>query len=93
MLLQIKDIYESFWSDIINVLINVWSLDKDTSDDNLPLIHATLRLCATLRGLTTKEPNEDLLEYWTEKETVMMDGLISLVKYQASKSSHPPCTC
>ena len=87
MLPQIKDIYESFWSDIINNLIHVWSRDEDTSDDDLPLIHATLRLCATLRALTTQEPNDDLLDYWSEKQALMADGLVNLMKHQAGELS------
>ena len=90
---HIKDIYGSFWLDIINVLILVWSRGKEVSDDDLPLIHATLRLSTALRALTTQESNDDLLNCWSEKKVAMTDGLINLMKHEASKFTRSLCTC
>ena len=80
---KIKDIYGSFWAELIDEIIGTWSRFGELANAELPKIHASLRLHAVLNVLATQDSNEDLSEYWTEKEAAAADGLLGLMVAQS----------
>ena len=53
-----------------------------TKSSPVPFVHASLKLFAQLRSLTTQEdPNDDLVDSWKEKEHAVSEGLLNLLKH------------
>lgn len=76
----IKDVYDSFWEQMIDFIDRALSpLNKFLDDDNIPLLHAILELFASLRTLKSEESNEDLEDAWREKEESFLDRLFNLL--------------
>ncbi|KAK5048652.1 hypothetical protein LTR84_005743 [Exophiala bonariae] len=68
------DIYGDHWEQILDHLSKVWV--NDNQQDNLPLLHASLRLYGRLKTLSNVEDiNEDLSEAWASKKPELEDGL------------------
>ena len=67
LLPQIKDIYGSFWPDIIDAASCVLHLSYIDRDDDLPQLHASLRLLLKLKALASTGSNDDLQDAWIEK--------------------------
>jgi hypothetical protein len=85
---MMSDMYGQHWSDILSALAAAWSdtpeLEKNGAgvDTAIPFIHASLKLYAQLRSLTTvEEPNDDLLDAWKESEQTVANGLVNLLKH------------
>ena len=87
MLPYIKDIYGSLWANLINVMLNEWTQLAAFTDEEIPSVHASLRLCAVLRALATKDSNDDLLDCWAEQQTAVIHGLLDLMKTLSSGCS------
>ena len=85
MLPHIKDVYGSFWADLIDVVLNEWTQMAASMDEEIPSIHASLRLYAVLRELAADDSNDDLLDCWREQQTAIIDGLLSLMKTHSSR--------
>lgn len=53
-----------------------------TDRSPIPYVHASLKLYAQMRKLTTiDEPNDDLIEAWNDAEQPVANGLINLLKH------------
>ncbi|KAL8939013.1 MAG: hypothetical protein Q9216_003587 [Gyalolechia sp. 2 TL-2023] len=89
----LKETYGSFWKDCTAVLMGIWSLHTDMSDETIPLVHASLRLHSTLLRLNSGESNEDLEEALeSSKATELGSGMIHLLQALqgfADKSHQP----
>ena len=81
----VKDIYGSIWKEIIDIIIDGWTGHMNDDGSKISLMHASLRLCSTLRALAIEESNDDLTDSWTEKRSKLSDGLIDIMKLLASK--------
>lgn len=78
---SIRDVYDSFWEQMIDFIKNTLSPPNQfLHDDNIPLLHATLELFASLKVLRLEGSNEDLEDVWTEKEVSLLNGLLDLLK-------------
>ncbi|KAF2083345.1 RING zinc finger protein-like protein [Saccharata proteae CBS 121410] len=84
-----KDIYGSHWTEILGSLTSFWSSEPKTTgesasaafEDDLALIHASLKLYAVLRTLKKEdEANDDLVDAWKEAEPAASSGLVNLLK-------------
>jgi len=75
----VKETYDEFWGQLLALLPQIWSRPVE-SDDGVPLLHASLRLLSTLRGLVAQESNDDLVDSWKENERSISDGLLGLLK-------------
>lgn len=81
LIVPIKDIYDSFWQQMIDFIDETLSLPNEILDDeNIPLLHATLELFTSLKTLKTQESNEDLEDAWREKEESLLNRLLNLLK-------------
>lgn len=75
----IKDIYGSFWGQIVDAVINRWSLLTEQDDSEVPSLHASLRLCATLNKLSGEDANDDLQDIWASERRSLVGGLLALI--------------
>lgn len=75
----IKDIYGSFWGQIVDAVINRWSLLREQDDSEVPSLHASLRLCATLNKLSGEDANDDLQDIWASERRSLVGGLLALI--------------
>lgn len=77
----IKGIYGSHWTDILRFISTVWSQTLLSDDQELPVIHASLRLYAIMRSLVGDDDgNDDLEDAWKESLSVLSESLINLLK-------------
>lgn len=87
MVPYIKDIYGSLWANLVNVMLGEWAQLAAFMDEEIPSVHASLRLCAILHVLAAKDSNDDLVDCWTEQQTAIIDGLLDLMKTLSSRCS------
>ena len=87
---SIKETYDDFWQELLAELPKIWSATSVKSDDAVPLLHASLRLLSTLRGLVSEESNDDLVDCWRENEDTIGDGLLSLLQLLHGNPLIPP---
>lgn len=80
-----RDIYGEHWEQIFNYLVTVWHEERNLEDD-LPLIHASLRLYARLRTLAKgDDSNEDLSDAYKAAGASLERGLLRcLQKFHVS---------
>lgn len=76
---HVRETYDEFWGQLLALLPRCWSRPFE-SDDDVPLLHASLRLLSTIRGLVAQESNDDLVDSWKENEASISDGLLGLLK-------------
>ncbi|KAL2433478.1 E3 ubiquitin-protein ligase listerin [Exophiala dermatitidis] len=76
MLSAARDIYGAHWERIIQCIAAMWHDGNDLTD-NVPLLHASLRLYGRLRSLVASEDcNDDLSDAWKAAEVSLEDGLV-----------------
>lgn len=75
----IKEVFGSHWSSMFSLLKDLWSTPT-TTDDFLPVLHASLRLFACLRSLAANEINEEVSEEWKEARITHPPLLVRLLK-------------
>lgn len=81
LITSIKDVYDGFWEQMIDFIDNTLSPPNHfLDDDNIPILHATLELFASLKTLKTEGSNEDLEDAWKEKEASLLNRLLDLLK-------------
>lgn len=82
----IRDLYGSHWSQILEMLVRLWSSrpstpDVDMEDSRIPLVHSSLKLYSTLKSLTEQDDvNDDLIDAWKEFNRSASAGLIMLLE-------------
>lgn len=86
----LADIYGSHWSDALTFLAEMWSKTTSITDEQLPAIHASLRLYAVLKALVGGDANDDLVDAWQESKEPLSKGLINLLRQAQSKSLDVP---
>ena len=69
----VKEIYGPFWSAILD------QIQKTGAQADLYALHASLRLLSLIRRSYMLESNDDLLDAWTEKKTVVAKSLVNLL--------------
>jgi len=85
----VKEVYESFWQKLIDVIVDGWSTAASGNTSDIPSLHASLKLCATLQALSTdEESNDDLKDSWQEKRSTLVDLLVKVMKLRAGKLPH-----
>jgi hypothetical protein len=72
---HVRELYGSHWADILDILSSLWAQDL-SSDDNLPVLHSSLRLFAQLR-IFVDDSNDDLEDAWKESNKNLSTLLIS----------------
>lgn len=83
----IKDIYGSFWEEIIEIMVGGCSRAVNEHTYDIPFMHASLKLHDIIRRLaTTSVENEDLTEAWANNKAAATESLVGLLKLQASES-------
>ena len=85
----IKGTYESFWLTLIKFAQDVLSVAHAPVDENLPSLHASLRLLMTLHRLSIQESNDDLVDAWNELKESVASSLLSLLSQLQCKSFKP----
>lgn len=99
LLLGIQDMYGEHWSQVLSFLVGIWSqITKQTrkpagEEEDILLIHATLKLYSTLRKLgKSAEPNDDLVDAQNENEEQIYSSLIQLLKsrHEVADEAHQP---
>ncbi|MCJ1260822.1 hypothetical protein MMC22_000685 [Lobaria immixta] len=88
----IKEIYGVFWEELIDLVQRTWALLDKIRDDDIPLLHASLRLFEQLKRLRHQESNDDLQDAWSENQTLLDKGLLKLLLclQDISDESHEP---
>lgn len=76
----IKEIYDNFWARVIELVRESWIFNTQISDDEIPNLHASLRLFSTLKRLSAEESNDDLQDTWTDEKGSLFEGLLGLLK-------------
>jgi E3 ubiquitin-protein ligase listerin len=77
----IREVYDSFWGQMVDFINNALSPPNQVwDDDNISILHATLELLATLEKLMVDESNEDLEDAWMENEKLLIENLFGLLK-------------
>lgn len=74
---MIKNIYGSFWPDLLDIIPQLWS--QNTGDDGIYGIHSSLRTLSLLKRSDVQQSNDDLLDAWTEKKGLVAKGLVELM--------------
>ncbi|KAI9809452.1 MAG: hypothetical protein M1827_006832 [Pycnora praestabilis] len=80
----IRQVYGSHWSETLNFISHMWLDDCTMRDEQLPKIHASLKLYAVLNELLSEESNDDLEDAWKESTGLMAEGMIALLKQPQS---------
>ena len=75
----IKEIYGVHWEELINLVQRTWSLLDKIRDEEIPLLHASLRLFEQLKRLKNQESNDDLQDAWSENGISLNKGLLKLL--------------
>ena len=75
----ISEIYGEHWEEILDVLVRLWEHENDLNDD-LPALHASLRLYIRLRNLEKEVTNDDLVESWEKAFPSLVAGLLHVLK-------------
>ena len=75
----IKDIYGSFWAQIVDAMIKRWSLPIEQDDTGAAPLNASLRFCATLNRLSGENANDDLQDIWISERRSVVGGLLGLI--------------
>ena len=77
VVVAIKNLYGDHWEQILQSLVAVLQNGSDLNED-LPLLHASLRLYGRLRSLAkSDDANEDLAEAWNAGQHSLEDGLLN----------------
>lgn len=80
VLMSTKDIYGDHWSQFLEYIVSLWSNGNDL-DEDLPLLHASLRIYARLRTLAkSDESNEDLVDAWEAAQGPLGEGLLQVLQ-------------
>ena len=77
--MPIKGIYGVFWEELIDLVQRTWSLLDEIGDDEIQLLHASLRLFAQLKLLKHAESNDDIRDALSETKKSMDQGLLKLL--------------
>lgn len=83
---HMQDIYGTHWADILEFLVQLWSsqsyLNQATVwSARLSLIHASLKLCESMRTMMFMEDsNDDLKDSWSESKDGLGRGLINILR-------------
>ncbi|KAI1450465.1 hypothetical protein F5Y02DRAFT_368922 [Annulohypoxylon stygium] len=86
----IKDVYGSYWEKALDFCIYLWTKPiKDSLDNLLPGINASLRLFTTLKSLEGEEPNDDLIDALQSSAERRSAALIELLKLPREKDTQP----
>jgi E3 ubiquitin-protein ligase listerin len=75
----ISEIYGEHWEEILDVLVHLWAHENDLNDD-LPVLHSSLRLYGRLKSLVKGLANEDLVEAWEKAFSSCVTGLLRVLK-------------
>ncbi|KAI9775587.1 MAG: hypothetical protein M1835_005753 [Candelina submexicana] len=62
----LKEIYGSHWADALTYLAEMWAKIASINDEQLPAIHASLKLYAVTKMLVGDDANDDLVDAWQE---------------------------
>ena len=82
----IKDVYGSFWEDIMRFVTDDCSRIGKEKISDVPYMHAILRLYDTFHRLATVyNENEDLIDSWAQIKPVANESLVKLLQFQSSK--------
>lgn len=83
-----RDMYGPHWEQVLELLVATWRREGGLEDD-LPLLHASLRLYARLKSLAgAEEANEDLVESWTAAQHSLEEGLLSCLENFGASSTY-----
>ena len=74
VLAPIKDIYGSFWEDVLEIIKKVF--DGPADDEKVPLLATSLRLLSLLRNQDMLDSNDDLLDSWIASKDIIAKNLI-----------------
>lgn len=75
----ISEIYGEHWETMLDVIVHLWDHENDLEDD-LPALHASLRLYGRLKALAKEDTNEDLVEAWGTASSSLTVGLLRVLK-------------
>lgn len=76
---SVKDIYGSFWAELIELTQRSCSVSYVVGDSDIPFLYAGLRLLMAINGLSIQESNDDLQDAWTDAKVSFQDGLLKLL--------------
>ena len=80
----IKDIYGSFWREIVTMLANgLADLAEGNEDCRLPLVHASLRLFRSLQSLASPDASDDLSDSLADTKEPIMNSMLHALKLQS----------
>lgn len=74
------EIYGSHWEDIFEILSATWR-EIGGSEDGLLVLEPSFRLFACLKSIVeNEESNDDVKDAWSDRKTVLFNGLTSTLK-------------
>lgn len=75
----ISEVYGEHWETMLDVIVHLWDHENDLEDD-LPALHASLRLYGRLKALVKEAANEDLVEAWDRASSSLLAGILRVLK-------------
>ncbi|OCT47255.1 C3HC4 type (RING finger) zinc finger containing protein [Cladophialophora carrionii] len=76
----VKDLYGEHWERMLHGLAAILQ-NRTSLNEDLPVLHASLRLCGRLRTLAKSDgANEDLVEAWEATESSIEEGLLDCLR-------------
>lgn len=85
-LVNIKDVYGSFWTDLFDIIMSIWSWQPDILSAQLPTVYSSMQLFCTLRKLSLEGSNDDLQDVYNERKEQIFDSLLGLLKHQSGET-------
>ncbi|EXJ57641.1 hypothetical protein A1O7_07990 [Cladophialophora yegresii CBS 114405] len=80
IVVAVKDLYGEHWERILQGL-NAILQNRSSLNEDLPILHASLRLLGRLRSLAQSDgANEDLVETWEVTEPSLEEGLLDCLR-------------
>lgn len=75
-----REVFGDHWEQTFQILAGLWRNENDLNED-LPLLHASLRLYGRLRALASSEDaNEDLSDSWNVTQPSLEAGLLNCLE-------------
>lgn len=90
----VKELYGGHWQTLCDFVVNCWQMCcVQMSEQDIPVVFATLKLFQTLRSLRTE--NDDIEDAWNNSTAPLYSGLIDLLRgsRQADEQHQPRNLC
>lgn len=86
VLSAVKDLYGQHWQSLCDFITNCWQMCVQMSEQDIPVVWATLKLFRTLESL--RYENDDIEDAWNNSVAVLYGALINLLRNARHTDEH-----